>query len=49
MRFPVRTVGARLFPKGLFDVVRQFLLFAGAYYAYRLVRGAVDGRVATSF
>jgi hypothetical protein len=46
---PLRFLGARLFPKGLFDVVRQVLLFAGAYYAYRLVRGAVDGRAATAF
>ncbi len=44
-----RQLGARLFPKGLLDVVRQLLLFAGAYYLYRLVRGAVDGKAATSF
>ena len=25
------------------DLARQWLLFAGAYYAYRLVRGLVDG------
>jgi hypothetical protein len=44
-----RMLGARLFPKGLLDVVRQLLLFAGAYYLYRLVRGAVDGKAAASF
>jgi membrane-associated phospholipid phosphatase len=31
------------------DLVRQFALFAAAYYAYRLVRGAVDGHIASSF
>jgi hypothetical protein len=49
MLLTARMLGARLFPKGVLDVVRQLLLFAGAYYLYRLVRGAVDGRAATSF
>ena len=49
MHSPARTLGARLFPQGRWDLVRQLLLFAGAYYLYRLVRGAVDGRVAVSF
>jgi membrane-associated phospholipid phosphatase len=30
-------------PRGPFDAARQWLLFAGAYYVYRLVRGLVDG------
>jgi membrane-associated phospholipid phosphatase len=45
----VRDLGARLFPRGWADGLRQILLFAGAYYAYRLVRGAVDGRAAAAF
>src|SRR5512144_2559908 len=32
----------RLFPHGPLDVLRQVLLFAGAYYAYRLTRVAID-------
>src|SRR3954463_9214628 len=47
MRVPMllaraRSLQARLLPHGLLDVVRQVLLFAAAYYAYRLVRGWVD-------
>jgi hypothetical protein len=38
----VRTVTARLFPHGPVDVLRQVLLFATAYYAYRLTRGWID-------
>jgi membrane-associated phospholipid phosphatase len=30
-------------PRGPLDAGRQWLLFAGAYYVYRLVRGMVDG------
>jgi membrane-associated phospholipid phosphatase len=45
----VRNLGARLTPKGVGDLARQFALFAAAYYAYRLVRGAVDGRTSESF
>jgi membrane-associated phospholipid phosphatase len=30
-------------PRGPLDAARQWLLFAGAYYVYRLVRGLVDG------
>jgi len=45
----LRNLGARLFPKGVGDVARQLLLFAGAYYAYRIVRGAVDGRAADAY
>lgn len=39
----------RLLPHGWLDALRQFLLFAAAYYLYRLVRGLVDGRAATAF
>jgi membrane-associated phospholipid phosphatase len=31
------------------DALRQLVLFAGAYYLYRLVRGAVDGQVTIAF
>ena len=37
-----RSLQARLLPHGALDVVRQVLLFAAAYYAYRLVRGWID-------
>ncbi|MDQ4041431.1 MAG: phosphatase PAP2 family protein [Actinomycetota bacterium] len=36
-------------PHGVLDVVRQVALFAAAYYAYRFVRGAVDGKAAEAF
>src|SRR5512133_3967167 len=47
MRIPMllaraRSLQARLLPHGVLDVVRQVLLFAAAYYAYRLVRGWID-------
>jgi len=38
----VRSFTTRLFPHGPLDVVRQVLLFAVAYYAYRLTRGWID-------
>lgn len=38
----VRIVSERLFPNGQVDVLRQVLLFATAYYAYRLTRGWID-------
>jgi len=31
------------------DALRQLLLFAGAYYLYRIVRGFVDGRASDAF
>ncbi|MBA3302047.1 MAG: phosphatase PAP2 family protein [Thermoleophilaceae bacterium] len=37
------------FPQGIVDAFRQLLLFAGAYYAYRIVRGAVDGQANVAF
>lgn len=39
----------RLLPQGWGDLARQILLFCGAYYLYRLVRGQVDGRAAVAF
>jgi hypothetical protein len=40
---------ARFLPKGWRDLFRQILLFCGAYWLYRLVRGMTDGRVAEAF
>jgi len=39
----------RLMPRGPFDAARQWLLFGGAYYTYRLVRGLVDGHPNIAF
>jgi hypothetical protein len=38
----LRTLQARLMPHGPLDVVRQVLLFMGAYQLYRLTRGLVN-------
>ena len=40
---------SRWLPQGWFDALRQLALFAGAYYAYRLVRGFVDGQASLAF
>ncbi len=32
----------RLFPRGVFDVVVQVAIFFAMYYAYRMLRGAID-------
>ena len=40
----LRRLEARLLPHGVLDVLRQLALFAAAYWAYRLARGAVNGR-----
>jgi hypothetical protein len=40
---------ARALPKGWTDLLRQLLLFCGAYWLYRLVRGQVDGRAPAAF
>jgi hypothetical protein len=45
----VRKLEARLLPHGAWDVLRQVALFAAAYWGYRFVRGAVDGKAAESF
>ena len=39
----------RWLPNGWLDAMRQLALFAGAYYAYRLVRGFVDGQATLAF
>ena len=36
-------------PQGPFDAARQWLLFGGAYYVYRLVRGMVDGHANVAY
>src|SRR3954451_14928997 len=36
-------------PRGPFDLARQWLLFGGAYYLYRLVRGLVDGHANVAY
>src|SRR5919108_3282934 len=41
----VNSLQARLLPRGPVDVARQVLLFAIAYFGYRLVRGTVDDPV----
>jgi hypothetical protein len=40
---------SRWLPQGWLDALRQLALFAGAYYAYRIVRGFVDGRATVAF
>ncbi len=40
-------IGRRL-PHGWPDLLRQLLLFAGAYLAYRLVRGVIEGQGVTA-
>ena len=40
---------SRWLPQGWLDALRQLTLFAGAYYAYRIVRGLVDGRAPVAF
>src|SRR3954463_6588327 len=38
-----------LLPHGPVDLLRQIVLFCGAYWLYRLVRGLVDGRTVEAF
>lgn len=42
-------VSSRWLPQGWIDALRQLALFAGAYYAYRLARGLVDGQDVLAF
>jgi PAP2 superfamily len=42
-------LSGRWLPNGWLDAIRQLALFAGAYYAYRLVRGFVDGQATLAF
>ena len=39
----------RLLPAGPVDALRQYALFAAAYYVYRIVRGMVDGEIPEAF
>ena len=43
------SIRARVLPHGWLDIVRQLLLFGGAYALYRIVRGMADGRTAAAF
>lgn len=45
----LRLLAARVPPRGWLDVARQLLLCAGAYAAYSLVRGLVQGRATAAF
>ena len=45
----LQKITVRILPQGPVDAVRQLLLFAGAYYVYRIVRGIVDGEVTAAF
>jgi hypothetical protein len=40
---------SRFLPQGWPDLLRQVLLFCGAYWLYRIVRGMTDGRVSEAF
>ncbi len=42
MRDRAEFLQTKLFPQGFVDVLRQIVLFASAYYLYRLLRGVVD-------
>jgi membrane-associated phospholipid phosphatase len=42
-------VAQRLLPQGVADLLRQILLFCGAYMLYRVVRGVVEGRAGAAF
>lgn len=44
-----RRLEARVLPHGWIDVFRQLALFLGAYFAYALVRGLVEGRANAAF
>jgi membrane-associated phospholipid phosphatase len=49
VRARLDTISRRALPHGWADLVRQVVLFCGAYWLYRLVRGLVDGRAGTAF
>jgi hypothetical protein len=44
-----RVLQARVLPQGWLDALRQLSLFATAYFAYRLVRGIVEGDANAAF
>jgi membrane-associated phospholipid phosphatase len=45
----MQALAARLMPRGALDALRQLVLVAGSYYAYRLVRGLTDTQAGASF
>jgi membrane-associated phospholipid phosphatase len=45
----LRRASSRMLPAGWVDLLRQLLLFCGAYYLYRVVRGVVDGQAVAAF
>src|SRR5918992_4128309 len=49
MRTLPNRFAARFLPQGWPDLLRQILLFCGAYWLYRIVRGMTDGRVGEAF
>ena len=51
LRSPARIwhLTGRWLPDGWLDALRQIALFGGAYYAYRIVRGFVDGQATLAF
>src|SRR5215469_4310388 len=44
-----RVLQARVLPHGWLDALRQVTLFGAAYFAYRLVRGIVEGDANEAF
>ena len=49
MLVTLRMLAERILPRGPRDLARQIVLFCGAYWLYRIVRGQVDGRAAEAF
>src|SRR5829696_7790916 len=49
MRTLPHRFAARFLPQGWPDLLRQILLFCGAYWLYRIVRGMTDGRIGEAF
>ena len=45
----MRRLALRALPRGPGDLARQIVLFCGAYWLYRLVRGLTDSQAATAF
>jgi hypothetical protein len=49
MRRTLRTIESRVLPRGWRDLIRQVLLFGGAYLAYEIARAVADGHPARAF
>jgi membrane-associated phospholipid phosphatase len=49
MQARIRSINARLLPRGWSDLARQMLLFGVAFFLYDLVRGLADGRDVAAF